>query len=155
MATNGITSSLIPYTSLDLQNAQLKSNSMATLLSSTGSSNSSISNLTDLISRGTIDMSNISAIGSSLNAVSRAAKMSGVSDAMDNVKMFVEDLQSNGTDSITILQYLNRARELAASDPEAFSEIFSGNSGESATTTEETSADETAAALVGGGDESE
>jgi hypothetical protein len=57
--------------------------------------------------------------------VDKAAKGTGSSEVMENVRNFAWTLKNKGTDSATILQYLIRARELAKSDPEIFIKIFS------------------------------
>ena len=138
-ATTGINSSLSNASALALFQSQTQHNSLAEMLStSTTGTSSDSSGLESLLKAGLMDTVNISVVSAMLSAVGRAASESGCSKAMDGVTAFVKSLQTQGADTVFILQYLEKAREMAKSDPEQFVELFTAS--DDATATESTGA---------------
>ena len=133
-ATTGINSSLSNASALALFQSQTQHNSLAEMLStSTTGTSSDSSDLESLLKAGLMDTVNISVVSAMLSAVGKAASESGSSKAMEGVTAFVKSLQNQGTDTVSILQYLEKAREMAKSDPEQFVELFTASDDAAAT----------------------
>jgi hypothetical protein len=142
MSTTSITSALSSSTyttSLSQQLAESKNEITSTLIKSLNNDDST-SSLLESVYSSQADLCSISAISESLNSISEAATASGITDGVDTVKAFAESLVNNGYDSLSILQYLSIARDLAKNDPDKFVEIFGSDddSSEDTDTTEET-----------------
>ena len=78
----------------------------------------------------------ITKLAAGVGKVAAAAESNGISgDAIDNVRVFASQLQKEGYDTLSIMNYLGQAEELAKSDPDKFTELFSGaDSGSTGTT---------------------
>lgn len=109
--------------SLALQLAQSQSQSLASML---GSSNTDtgLSSMYESMLSSSSDVMSVSAISSCLNAISQKAKASGVEEYMGSVQQFALALREEGTPTVNILQHLSNIREIAATDPDRFAEIF-------------------------------
>lgn len=129
-------STLSDSTSLSQQLLELKNTSVSTLLDSLKTTPSATS-LSETIYSGSSDLYLISAVSKSLSAIATAAEASGVSEVMDNVRLFAIAMQNDGVDTASIMQYLGRVRELAETDPEKFLEIFSATESDDTDTTME------------------
>jgi DNA repair ATPase RecN len=146
MSANDISSYFDTYNSYGLQLAQQKSSSMSTMLDSVKGT-SDIAKFSESIYSGISDMCSISAVSASLNSLSKTVQGAGIGDIMPNVRAFAEQLQKEGTDTLSILQYLNRAREMAKKDPAYLAEIFTAEAetGETAANLDGETTDATAA----------
>jgi hypothetical protein len=100
------------------------------------SSLSSSDDLTETLCSLSQDQFSFSAISMSLNAISKTVQNSEIDESvMDTVKSFAISMQNDGYSTVSMLQYLNSARNLAETDPDKFTEIFSSDSTTSSTTT--------------------
>ncbi|MHC1727688.1 MAG: hypothetical protein AB9866_17075 [Syntrophobacteraceae bacterium] len=133
MSSFSISSLLSGSDSVSQQLLEMKNSAISTLLGSV--STSSESSLTEIVCSANTEACTFSAISKSLGAISKVAVESGVSDVMENVKLFAVAMESDGVDTISILKYLRSARDLAESDPEKFREIFSTASTDTTDTT--------------------
>lgn len=89
--------------------------------------NNDENSLTETLFGASSDIYSISAISSSLGSISQAAQKNGVSEVMNNVQKFALSLKDNGYDTLASLKLLSTVKDLAANDPEKFTEMFSGN----------------------------
>lgn len=121
---DSISSSLPQFSSLASRKAERQAATVSTLFSSDGYSAASF---TEDVCTVRTDLCTLSSISTAVGAVAKAAEDSGVSgEAIDNVRGFASQLQEEGYDTLSILEYLGQAEELAQSDPDQFTEIFSG-----------------------------
>ncbi|MEN6440806.1 MAG: hypothetical protein ABFD97_19720 [Syntrophobacter sp.] len=128
MSTSALSSVLSGSTSVSEQLAEMKNSTTSSLLksiSSSSASSSSTSSLTELVYSANTEAITFSAISKSLGSISKAASESGVSDLMDNVRLFALSMKNGGVDTVSILKYLGDAKNLAESDPDTFREVFS------------------------------
>lgn len=143
--TDSISSSFPSFSSLALQMTELKAASVSTLLSG---GDSSIAGFTQTVCDAHGDLCSISSVSRSVNAVVKAAESSGVSaDASDNVRVFAAQMQEEGYDTLSILEYLEKAEALAQSDPDLFTRIFSASN--------DAATDDTLSAMDGDGADEE
>ncbi len=126
MSSSILSSILSGSTTASQQIQELKNSGTSALLGSLGTSTST-SNLTKLACSGSVDSCLLSAISQSLNSIAGVAKESGLSDLMGNVRQFAMSMKNDGVDTVTILKHLSSVRELAASDPESFRNIFANS----------------------------
>lgn len=121
--TDSINSVLSDYTTVGQQMTEMKNKSISTVLSG---SSTSIADITETICSAQSDLCSISAISKALAGVVTAAQESEVSEeVIDNVRAFAAQLQEEGYSILDMVEYLGKAKDLAESDPEQFTEIFS------------------------------
>lgn len=117
--TNSI---LSEFSSVGLQLTQQKTQSVGSLLSG----GKSIASMTYNICKASADSCAISSIAHKVAEVASTASDAGASDeALENIGTFTSALQEEGYDTLSIMTYLGKAKDLASSDIDAFNEVFS------------------------------
>ncbi len=129
--TSSISSSVLSqYSTVGSQMIEAKANSVSILLSG----DTSIASFTETLCSSQTDICTLSSISAAASAVVKAAEESGISEeAITNVWAFASQLQAEGYDTLTILDALGQAEELATSDPDTFEEIFTDTDSSSTT----------------------
>ncbi len=135
--SSNLTSTYSAKDSLKLQLAQNRQNTTASLLSCLNGGSDS-SSLISTIQGSMQDVAELSSVAKSVQEVAKIANQNGCSEAMSGVQEFVKELQSKGTNSTSILLYLNKAKIMAQSDPEGFKALFNGTEATDATNTTDT-----------------